>query len=69
MRLIKDHEISLIKDTAHEHSKIKEDYLQKISDEHRKKSGIKRDHQIAIKKLDQLRNHLKIAKAKEKSAE
>ena len=60
-------EISLIKDTAHKHSKIKQDYFQKIS-ETQKKTGIKRDHQLVIKKLDQLRNHLKIAKAKEKSA-
>tara|TARA_B100000768_G_scaffold135744_1_gene126628 strand:+ start:4775 stop:6136 length:1362 start_codon:yes stop_codon:yes gene_type:complete len=61
-------EISLIKDTAQKYSKIKQDYFQKIS-ETQKKTGIKRDHQLAIKKLDQLRNHLKIAKAKEKSAD
>jgi len=61
-------EISLIKDTAYVYSKIKQDYFKKIS-ETQKKTDIKRDHQIAIKKLDQLRNHLKIAKAKEKSAD
>ena len=61
-------EISFIKDTAFIYSEIKEDYYKRIS-ETQKKTGIKRDHQIAIKKLDQLRNHLKIAKAKEKSAD
>tara|TARA_B100001093_G_scaffold516848_2_gene596682 strand:- start:273 stop:1634 length:1362 start_codon:yes stop_codon:yes gene_type:complete len=61
-------EISLIKDTAYIYSEIKQDYFKKIS-ETQKKTGIKRDHQIAIKKLDQLRNHLKITKAKEKSAD
>jgi lipopolysaccharide export LptBFGC system permease protein LptF len=58
----------MIKDTINQYSNIKENNNQKIS-ETQKKSGIKRDHQIAIKKLDQLRNHLKIAKAKEKSAD
>ena len=66
-KLITD-EISLIKDTAYVHSKIKQNYFQKIS-KIQKKTGIKRDHQIAIKKLDHLRNHLKIAKAKAKSAD
>ena len=61
-------EISFIKDTAYINSKINQNYFQKIS-KIQKKAGIKRDHQIAIKKLDQLRNHLKIAKAKEKSAD
>ena len=61
-------EISFIKDTAYINSKINQNYFQKIS-KIQKKAGIKRDHQIVIKKLDQLRNHLKIAKAKEKSAD
>jgi len=32
------------------------------------KSGIKKDHQVAIKKLDQLQNNLKIAKIKDKNS-
>jgi lipopolysaccharide export system permease protein len=61
-------QISLLKDSGYKCSKITQDYFQKIS-EIQPKKGIKRDHQIAIKKLDQLRNHLKVAKAKDKSAE
>jgi lipopolysaccharide export system permease protein len=61
-------QISLLKDSGYKCSKIIEDYIQKVFEKQSKK-GIKRDHQIAIKKLDQLRNHLKVAKAKDKSAE
>ena len=61
-------QISLLKDSGYKCSKIIEDYIQKVFEKQSKK-GIKRDHQIAIKKLDQLRNHLKVAKARDKSAE
>jgi len=61
-------QISLLKDSGYKYSKITQDYFQKIS-EIQPQKGIKRDHQIAIKKLDQLRNHLKVAKAKDKSVE
>ena len=61
-------QISLLKDSGYKCSKITQDYFQKIS-EIQPQKGIKRDHQIAIKKLDQLRNHLKVAKAKDKSSE
>ena len=58
----------VLKDTTGKYSNIKKDYIKKVI-ETQKKTGIKRDHQTAIKKLDQLRNHLKIAKAKDKSAD
>ena len=47
-------QISLLKDSGYKCSNIIQDYIQKISEKQSKK-GIKRDHQIAIKKLDQLR--------------
>ena len=61
-------EISLFKDSVFKGSKIKQNYIKKLTEKQRK-TGIKRDHQTAIKKLDQLRNHLKVAKAKDKSAD
>ena len=44
-----------------------ENYLHLITHK-QKKSGIKKDHQVAVKKLDQLLNNLKIAKIKDKNS-
>lgn len=59
-------EIPLLKDSIQFFDSLSEDYLSLIIN-NQSKAGIKRDHQSAIKKIDQLRNHLKIAKAKNKS--
>ena len=61
-------QIYFLKDTLDHYKVPKENYIKMIT-KNQSKSGIKIDHQVAIKKLDQLRNHLKIAKAKEKSSD
>ena len=61
-------QIYFLKDTLEHYKVPKENYIKMIT-KNQSKSGIKIDHQVAIKKLDQLRNHLKIAKAKEKSSD
>lgn len=61
-------QISFLKDTLESYKVPKDNYIKMITKD-QSKSGIKIDHQVAIKKLDQLRNHLKISKAKEKSSD
>ena len=59
-------EIPLLKDSIQFLDSLSKDYFSLIIN-NQSKAGLKRDHQSAIKKIDQLRNHLKIAKAKNKS--
>ena len=59
-------EIPILKDSIQFFDSLSKDYLSLIIN-NQSKAGLKRDHQSAIKKIDQLRNHLKIAKAKNKS--
>jgi lipopolysaccharide export system permease protein len=61
-------QISFLNDTLNNYKNPKENYLKLIT-KSQSKAGIKKDHKVAIKKLDQLRNHLKIAKAKEISSD
>ena len=56
-------EISLLKDSNQNGEPSKFDYLNLIT-KNQSILGTKKDHQTAIKKIDQIRNHLKIAKAK-----
>ena len=59
-------EIPILKDSIQFFDSLSKDYLSLIIN-NQSKAGLKRDHQSAIKKIDQIRNHLKIAKAKNKS--
>jgi len=60
-------EIPLLKDSINKLDTSNSKNYLKLITKNQSKSGIKKDHQVAIKKIDQLRNHLKIAKAKNKS--
>ena len=60
-------EIPFLLDSSVDTKYPKENYLHLITRK-QKKSGIKKDHQVAIKKLDQLLNNLKIAKIKDKNS-
>ena len=60
-------EIPFLLDSSVDTKYSKENYLHLITRK-QNKSGIKKDHQVAIKKLDQLLNNLKIAKIKDKNS-
>ena len=60
-------EIPFLLDSSEDTKYPKENYLHLINRK-QNKSGIKKDHQVAIKKLDQLLNNLKIAKIKDKNS-
>lgn len=60
-------EIPFLLDSSLDTKYPKENYLHLIIRK-QNKSGIKKDHQVAIKKLDQLQNNLKIAKIKDKNS-
>ena len=60
-------EIPFLLDSSVDTKYPKENYLHLITRK-QKKYGIKKDHQVAIKKLDQLLNNLKIAKIKDKNS-
>ena len=60
-------EIPFLLDDSVDTKYPKENYLHLIIRK-QNKSGIKKDHQVAIKKLDQLQNNLKIAKIKDKNS-
>lgn len=60
-------EIPFLLDSSVDTKYPKENYLHLIIRK-QNKSGIKKDHQVAIKKLDQLQNNLKIAKIKDKNS-
>ena len=60
-------EIPFLLDSSLDTKYPKENYLHLINRK-QNKSGIKKDHQVAIKKLDQLLNNLKIAKIKDKNS-
>ena len=60
-------EIPFLLDSSADTKYPKENYLHLINRK-QNKSGIKKDHQVAIKKLDQLLNNLKIAKIKDKNS-
>ena len=60
-------EIPFLLDSSVDTKYSKENYLHLITRK-QNKSGIKKDHQVAIKKLDQFLNNLKIAKIKDKNS-
>ena len=60
-------EIPFLLDSSLDTKYPKENYLHLINRK-QNKSGIKKDHQVAVKKLDQLLNNLKIAKIKDKNS-
>jgi len=61
-------EIALFNDTLNlTNNPTKENYIHKIT-KGQSTSGIKKDNQTAIRKLDQLSNHIKIIKSKETSS-
>ena len=60
-------EIPFLLDDSVDTKYPKENYLHLIIRK-QNKSGIKKDHQVAIKKLDQLQNNLKIEKIKDKNS-
>lgn len=60
-------EIKLLKDSNELSLSNSENQLHSIV-HHQNKSGLNKDYKVAIKKLDQLGNYLKIAKVKENSA-
>ncbi len=60
-------EIKLLKDSNESNLSRSENQLHSIVHQ-QNKSGLNKDYKVAIKKLDQLGNYLKIAKAKENSA-
>ena len=60
-------EIPFLLDSSLDTEYPKENYLHLINRK-QNKSGIKKDHQVAVKKLDQLLNNLKIAKIKDKNS-
>jgi lipopolysaccharide export system permease protein len=60
-------EIPFLLDSSLDTKYPKENYLHLINRK-QNKSGIKKDYQVAVKKLDQLLNNLKIAKIKDKNS-
>lgn len=60
-------EIPFLLDSSEDTKYPKENYLHLINRK-QNKSGIKKDYQVAVKKLDQLLNNLKIAKIKDKNS-
>ena len=60
-------EIPFLLDSSVDTKYPKENYLHLINRK-QNKSGIKKDYQVAVKKLDQLLNNLKIAKIKDKNS-
>lgn len=60
-------EIQLLKDSTETNTLQSQNYFQLLTTK-QNKAGVKRDHQLAIKKIDRLANHIKIAKSKEKAS-